>query len=252
MAFALDAVLIELNFTLGPAIIALLLAVASAQAAFAAAIVFAAAGAPLFLASPARRYWKTEPAGERHLLGPLTEPTLLLIFGSNFALTFGLGLLEVGYPGFAARAGAPALGGVLIAVNSLGSAVGGIAYGGLHLHTRVERQLPWLLALLAVPIALHSLIQSVVLLAPLAFVAGLMIAPSFTIFSMLVSHHAPARYATEAFTWSTTGIVAGIGAGMAAGGSIIEHSGPPAAFVVSAGGALVAAALAAQVRRRSR
>ncbi|MEP7205617.1 MAG: MFS transporter [Casimicrobiaceae bacterium] len=248
MAFALDAVLIELNYTLGPALIALLLAVASPRVALAGAVLFAATAAPLYLASPAQRYWKREPRGKRHFLGPLTEPQLLLIFASNFALTCGLGLLEVSYPGFAARSGQPALGGVLIAVNSLGSAAGGVAYGGMHLARPLPHQLRALLIALAVPLVLHAFIGSFGWLLPLAFVAGLLIAPSFAIFSMLVAQHAPPRYATEAFTWATTGIVAGIGTGMAIGGTLIEQGGPTVAFLASAASVLVAGLLATLVR----
>ncbi|HZQ62182.1 MAG TPA: MFS transporter [Casimicrobiaceae bacterium] len=250
MAFALDSVSIELNYTLGPALIALLLAIASARVALGAAIAFAAAAAPLFLFSPARRYWRVEGVVERHLLGPLTQPQLVRLYACNFALTFGLGLLEVAYPGFSARLDRPAMGGVLIAVNSIGSAIGGIAYGGLHLAPSPERQLRYGLALLSLPIALHALTTSFAVMLPLALVSGLMVAPSFTIVSMLVSQHAPARYATEAFTWSSTGIVAGIGAGMAAGGTIIERVGPASAFVLSAAAMLVAALIASGVRAR--
>ena len=63
-AFAVDAVLVELAFTLGPALIALLLAVASPAAAFAMAIGFTTLAVPVFLASPALRYWKLD-AGMR-------------------------------------------------------------------------------------------------------------------------------------------------------------------------------------------
>jgi predicted MFS family arabinose efflux permease len=113
----------------------------------------------------------------------------------------------------------------------------------------LPRQVRVLLALLALPVALHAFVADVIWMVPLAFVAGLLIAPSFAIFSMLVSQHAPARHATEAFTWLTTGIVAGIGAGMAAGGWLIELRGPAFAFAASAicilGGALVALAVRA-------
>ena len=167
---------------------------------------------------------------------------------ASFALTCGLGLLEVSYPGFAARAGQPPWGGLLIAVNSLGSAVGGIAYGGMHPRAPLARQLRVLLAMLVVPIAVHALLTSLIWMLPLAFVAGLLIAPTFTICSMLVSQHAPARYATEAFTWLTTGIVAGIGAGMAVGGWLVELRGPALAFAASAACIVVSAMVAFAVR----
>jgi hypothetical protein len=141
-AFALDAVLIELAFTAGPALIALLLAVGSPAIAFGAPFFFTLLAVPTFLASPALRYWKRELHGERHLLGPLREGRLVTVYATTFLITASLGLLEIGYPGFAAQAGSAPLAGVLLAVNSVGSAVGGLAFGALHWRLAPPRQLP--------------------------------------------------------------------------------------------------------------
>ena len=244
LAFALDGVLIEFSFTAGPALIALLLALGSPAVAFGAAFVFATLAVPTFVASPALRYWQHDPHAKRHLLGPLTEPRLLAVFATTFLLTLALGLLEVGYPGFAANVHRPPLAGLLIAVNSIGSAVGGLIYGGLHIALARERQLRWILALLVLPLALQSLIASAGLLAIVAFVAGLCIAPSLTVVTLLISSYAPARYATEAFTWSATCIVSGIGAGNALGGLLLERYDPAIVFAASGGAALLAAACA--------
>jgi len=61
---------------------------------------------------------------------------------------------------------------------------------------------------------------------------------------MLVSTYAPARYATEAFTWAATCIVSGIGAGNAIGGLLLEGFGAAVVFGTSAAVALLAAACA--------
>jgi MFS family permease len=249
-AYALDSVLIEFAFMAGPALVALLLAVAGATAAFAAAWAFTVLAMPMFLLSGALAFWRHEPDAPRRLLGPLTEPRLLVVYATTFLLTVALGLIEVGYPGFAIAAGAPALGGVLIAVNSAGSAAGGLAYGGMRFGLPVERQLPHLLLLMAVPLAVHAVTTSPWLLAALALVAGVAIAPSFTAVSMLVTTHAPARYATEAFTWSSTCIVAGIGAGNALGGKVAESQGAAGAFALSAAFAFAAGLCAFGVHRR--
>ena len=247
-AFALDAVLVEFSFTVGPALIALLLAVGSPAVAFSAAVVFTALAVPTFLASPALRYWRHDPHAERHLLGPLTERRLLAVFGTTFLLTCSFGLLEIGYPGFAARVGNPPLAGVLIAVSSIGSAVGGLCYGGLHIAWAPERQLRRVLALFVLPVALHTIIASAGWLAIVAFIAGLCIAPALTLVTMLVSSYAQARYATEAFTWSATCIVSGIGAGNALGGVLLERFDLAVVFASSAAAALLAAACALMLR----
>jgi predicted MFS family arabinose efflux permease len=157
-------------------------------------------------------------------------------------------MLEVGYPGFAARAGNPALGGALLAICSIGSGVGGLAYGFMHFALPLERQLPRLLLVMAVPLGAHALVASAWLLAPLALVAGFLIAPALTALSLLVTHYAPERYATEAFTWMSTCVVIGVGAGMAVGGQLVDAVGPWAAFASAAGAGVVAAIVSLPLR----
>jgi len=251
-AFAVDAVLVELAFTLGPALIALVLALSSPTAAYALAVVFATIAVPVFVASPALKYWRHHPDATRHLLGPLTEPRLLTVYAATTLLTFCLGLLEVGYPGFATALGITALSGVLLAVNSIGSAAGGLAYGGLHLEMPLERQLRRTLVLLALAILPQVWVESPWLLAVLACLAGVFIAPSLTAVTLLVTANAPPRYATEAFTWSATCIVTGVGAGMAAGGYLVERFDAHAVFALSALGALGAAVIALALRTSAR
>ena len=232
-AFALDAVTIELNFTLGPAIIALMLAFHSARAAFALAIATVVASITIYLASGTLAHFKrVASTGKGHLLGPLTEPRLWLIFTATFGLTLCFGLLEVGYPAFATALAAPAVGGILLAVNSMGSALGGMLYGGMHFRAPVERQFTIAMALMAIPLFLHALWMHPIVFGVVAFFAGALIAPSITAQSVLVSRLAPARYATEAFTWSSTFIVSGIGAGVAVGGALVESTGLASAFAL--------------------
>lgn len=238
-AFALDAVAVEFNFTIGPALIALVLGAWGATTAFAVAIGSVVASFVIYLASGTLRLFKRVQAEERHLLGPLTEPRLLLVFVATFGLSACFGLIEVGYPAFATAIGMPAIAGLLLAINSAGSAVGGTLYGGLHFRATVERQLSATMALMSIPLLLHALLQVPVAFAIVAFFAGALIAPSITAQSVLVSRFAPAKYATEAFTWSSTFIVSGIGAGIASGGAIVESFGVRYAFAT--GAAIIAA-----------
>jgi len=252
-AFALDSVTIELNFTLGPAIVAGVLAAFGTTVAFAVAIAMVVVSFVVFFFSGVLGLMKHQPsAGRRHLLGPLTEPRLLMVFVTTFGLTLCFGLLEVGYPAFATALAFPALAGVLLAINSLGSVLGGAIYGGLHFRMPVERQFAWTIGLMAIPLALHAvLVGHPVGFTIVAFLAGALIAPSIAAQSVLVSRMAPAHYATEAFTWSSTFIVSGLGAGMALGGILVESLGIAVAFAVgSAVTALMALAALAIPRLR--
>ena len=82
----------------------------------------------------------------------------------------------------------------------------------------------------------------------LAFACGLLIAPSLTALTLLVTRRAPERYATEAFTWLSTCVVMGIGAGMAVGGQLVEAAGAWAAFAVAAAACVVATLLSLSLR----
>lgn len=243
-AFALDSVSIEINFTLGPSIMAAVLAAFGSTAAFACAIATVVVAFLVFMASPALRYFKPGDAGARHLLGPLTEPRLWLIYATTFGLTVCLGLMEVGYPAYGTWLAAPALGGLLLGVNSLGSATGGSLYGGLHFRASVERQYACAMGLMALPLALHATLAPLPLFCVVAFLAGALIAPSIAAQSVLVSRLAPPRYATEAFTWSSTCIISGLGAGMALGGWLVENVGLRSLFVTAAALALAMAVAA--------
>ncbi len=233
MAFSLDAVVVEAVFTLGPLCTALLLTVASPRAAFGATMLFTLFAVPAFLASRALRYWHLDPDAERDLLGPLTEPRLLVIYAVTFTIAMTFGFLEVGYSAFGTTHAWAALGPILIAISSVGSAVGGILYGGLHFATPPARMLPRLLFVMLLPLALHALTDAPWMWMLWATGAGLVTAPALTTVMLITSEHAPSRYATEAFTWSGTSIVCGFGLGAAIAGRIVESHPAQVAFVVA-------------------
>jgi MFS family permease len=234
-AFALDAVMIEFNFTIGPALVALMLAFFNPAAAFALTIATIAASAAIYLGSGVLALFKRVAEAQRHLLGPLTEPRLWVVYIAMFGITVGFGILEVGYPAFSTHMGMGALAGVLLAVNSLGSATGGALYGGMRFGAPLERQFAACMILMSGPFALHAAFLDPVAYGVLAFLSGALIAPTLTAHAVLVSRLAPPKYATEAFTWSSTFIVSGIGTGMAAGGALAENAGLRAMFLVAAG-----------------
>jgi MFS family permease len=233
-AFALDAVMIEFNFTIGPALVGMMLAVFNPTAAFVLTIAVVGSSAVIYLASGALALFRRVAGGERHLLGPLTEARLWVVYIAMYGITLGFGILEVGYPAFATFMGMGALAGVLLAINSLGSATGGALYGGLHFRAPIERQFAACMMLMAIPFGLHAALLDPVAYGVLAFLSGALIAPTLTAHAVLVSRLAPPKYATEAFTWSSTFIVSGIGSGMAIGGTLAEHAGLRAMFVAAA------------------
>jgi len=107
-------------------------------------------------------------------------------------------------------------------------------YGGLHLKAPIERQFAVCMLLMSVPFGLHAVLLDPIAFGVLAFLSGALIAPTLTGHAVLVSRLAPSKYATEAFTWSSTFIVSGLGTGMAVGGALAEHAGLPVMFISAA------------------
>ncbi len=248
-AFALDSVLVEMVFTVGPLLVAAMLALASPRAALAMAWCFTLAAVPAFALSRALHYLHTERHAARRLLGPLADRKLLAIYALTIAIAVGFGAFEVGYPGFGVALGAASLGGVLIAVNSVGSALGGLAYGGMTLGMSPQRIAPRLLASMVIPLALHATTLNLGILCVLAFLTGTLIAPALTSVMLMISAHAPSRYATEAFTWSSTCILGGIGAGTVIAGRIVDAYGPQATMLFAACTMTIATLVAMLVAR---
>ena len=235
MAYSIDSIMIEINFTVGPLLVATIVAASNARVALATVIGISSAAVLIFFASPILKYWKREAPVERHLLGPLTDGRLVALFCLTFGFAFCFGLLEVGYPAYATALGWVAFGGMLLALNAIGSAVGGFVYGALHLSMSLERQFTISLAIMSIPLFLHGVVDQHVLFALVAFFAGICIAPALTAQTILVTRIAPMKYATEAFTWSSTFIVTGIGVGMATGGAIAEGYYIKAPFLLAGG-----------------
>ena len=67
---------------------------------------------------------------------------------------------------------------------------------------------------------------------------------------MLVAKTARPEQTTEAFTWSTSALLTGVGAGAALGGVLVEWRSSAAAFLAAGAFAGVAALAAAWLARR--
>jgi hypothetical protein len=76
-------------------------------------------------------------------------------------------------------------------------------------------------------------------------VAGSAIAPTFVCENGMLDKLAPRGTLTEAFTWISTGLTAGIAIGSALSGAITEAASPGTAMLVLGSGGLVAAVLVA-------
>jgi len=248
-AYSLESVLIELIFIVGPMLVALFVAAASA----AAAVLFAAAsgciGTLLFLRSRPLRSWRVEPRAAGSVLGPLVRPGFVVLIAIILCYSTAFGLLEIGMTAYATEKGNAALAGILLGLMSTGSALGGIAYGSRSWHLPLIRQFALMLAFMGAGLMVLALPWAPWPFAFWSVFAGVVMAPALIIQSMLVAKTARSDEVTEAFTWSASALLCGVGIGLAAGGALLERFSSPAVLATGSAAALIAAAAAALIPR---
>jgi len=243
-AYSMESVLIELIFILGPVLVALFVALATPAAAVYFAAASGSVGALLFLRSAALRAWKIEPRSAPSLLGPLAESGFVPLIAVVLCFSAAFGFLEIGVTAYATERRSPALAGVLLGLMSVGSALGGLVYGSRSWRFTLVPQFSLLLGLMGTGLALLSLASHPLTFAVVGFAAGIVMAPVLIAQSMLVAKSVRAEHTAEAFTWSASALLAGVGLGLGAGGVLLETYPSKAALAAASASALLAAVLA--------
>ena len=246
-AYSIDSVLIETIFILGPALVALFVAVGYTGGAVVLAAACAAVGGVIFVRSPTVRGWTVHVAKvPRASFGLLRYPKLLAVFAATFLYSVTFGLFEVGVTAFAASQGVPSAAGVALALASVGSAAGALIYGSRTWPLPLPRQFLAALTLMALGVLLVAPVTNIYLFALVSLVAGAPMATVIATQSMLLSGLAPRDMLAESFTWGATCLLGGISAGTAAGGILAEHLAPPWVIVAAAGATLPLLSLCGQ------
>ena len=251
-AFALEAVITEAIFIVGPLAAAALAVFASAAAALVLAGICVIAGTIWFLAElpPEIANRRTPEAADRHWAGALRSPGLRTIVIAMLPVGFSFGAIEVMLPAFADAEGNRQSAGVLIAVWSLGSALGGVIYGARPRILPLRTMHMFMAA--AVPVGMAALVlpTSELAMGVVVVFAGMPIAPLIATRNELAGLVALPGSETEAYTWPLTALVSGISLGAAAAGALADGPGWRAAVLA----AVVASALGALLtvtRRRT-
>lgn len=232
-AYALDAVSLETLFVAGPLLAGILAATAGPAEGLLVAAAFGLGGTVFF-----QRLLPLAPGGdpdaERHWLGALTSPTLRVLVAAALPLGAAFGALDVTMPAFGAAHGSSALGGPLTAALACGSALGGVAFGARPTVLGPPRQailrLGALTVLTCLPLVFATSLPEMF---AFAVIAGISIAPQFTVRNSLAQSKLAAGTATEAFTWLTLAITVGASAGAALVGPLVEAHGWRAGAVVA-------------------
>ncbi|SDJ15870.1 MFS transporter [Nonomuraea jiangxiensis] len=244
IGFALDSMLVELSYMVGPALAVAGITMLGGQATMAiigVGLVLGGMGL-IVLNAPTRA---PDEMGEESVRVPRRQwltPAFVALLGTTAAATFVLTASELSLVATVNRTGDEQWVGLAVAVWCLYSLVGGFLYGGM---SRGLSPLGLIagMGLLTVPVGLAVGDWRWMILALLP--AGLLCAPALSATVDVVTRWVPARARGEAMGFHGTALLIGGAASAPIAGAIIDGHGPGWAFAVAGlvGAAMVALGL---------
>jgi len=244
-AFAFESVVDEIVFVIGPPLVTFLATAISPPVGFLTSIIIGLVGgmgfATLTSTEPPVACSADAGRGPRGVL----NPALISVTITYVAVGTVFGAMDVGVVAYADEQGRIGLSGVVLAVYAAGSLIAGLAYGAVAWQRGLAGR--FLLTSLAFGVAATGflLVNSLLLLAGLAFLAGATIAPVLVSGLSLVESRLPRAALTEGLAWTTTGITIGVTLGASISGAVVDAIGAERSFIVQVLGAGSAALLAA-------
>lgn len=232
--FSLDASLQEIIWILAPVVITLVSTQVGTTEGLLLVAIILVLGCGWFIASPELGRVRI-PRSRRSLGKVLLKPPVLLATVIGFLLIGACAAVEVGVVATFEHGSLDA--GLVLAVFSVGSLVGGLSFGHIPIG-------PWAMArrliLLTVGLALTMVMLNIFWLGGALFIAGLGIAPALAVLFAITTASVKFSETAEAFGWAGTGQLMGAAAGSAIAGFLVDGTG-------GAQGAYLAAVLFAVV-----
>ncbi|MGA8257705.1 MAG: MFS transporter [Nocardioides sp.] len=251
-AFALEAVADEAVYITGPLLVTILATAIHPVAGLGSAVVAGVLGT---MALSVQR--GTQPPAHPRIATTTDRPrlpwvTLLPLTVVCACLGILFGAAEVTAVAFAEEQGSKVYAGPLLALWAAGSLLAGVISGAITWRNSPLLRLRVGAASMTLAMVPLALIDSVVVMGAVLFVAGFAIAPTLIASMTLAEQTVPPTRLTEGIAFLTTGIVAGVAPGATIAGLIIDAHGASPAFLVAVGGGVVAlvAALATRVTTR--
>ncbi|MFD0271818.1 MFS transporter [Streptomyces sp. NPDC127106] len=226
----------ELCFMLGPVVAAALCSAVFPEAGTLTGAVLLLTGMLIFTA---QRSTEPPPSRAARDTAPLRGVRPLLALFLPLGVMFGA--MEVASIAYLDAHGLGAASGPVLALQAAGSCAAGLLYGTLR-----PRTLPTCLAALTAAMALPwvaAATDSVLLLGCALLLAGMATAPTMVTAMSRVHAATPPARLNEGMTLAVTAILAGIAAGAATAGWLVDHAGAAPTYALPAAAALTALAL---------
>ena len=250
-AYAFEAVVDEVVFMVGPVLVTFLATALHPALGLVACVVFGLIGA-LALASMRDTQPPSRTAAESaaaHV--PLSARLLVPIVLASAGLGGLFGAMELVVVAFAKEAGIPQYTGLIVMAWAFGSLVAGVLTGTVSWQASPASRFRWGAFLLACSVVPLPFASSPFVVTVLLTLSGFFIAPTLiALVAVTQAAVVPSRL-TEALGWTSTGMAAGVAAGAASLGYLIDLFGARAGFwgVVAIGVLLTLAALSVRTGR---
>jgi MFS family permease len=226
--FSLDASAQEIIWVIGPVITTFLAVQISPVVAILTAAAFLVSGGAWFLSSPEVGRVRI-PRSKRALGKVLTRKPVLLATIVGFFFIGATAAVEASVVAVYGHGGPEA--GVILAIWSVGSLAGGLAFGHLPVG-------PWALArrtfIVFVGIALAGLFLDFWWLSLTLLISGIGLAPALAVMFAIVSASVKFSDTAEAYGWVGTGQLIGAALGSAIAGFAIDSGGASGGFTAAA------------------
>jgi MFS family permease len=227
--YGLEATAQELVFIAGPAAVALVAGLASARTAVFVTGLIGLVGALAYVTAPphaVRANREPRMRGQRVLLGTGVLRYALV----GVCLTLGFNMADISTVDFVGGRKASAVAGVVLAIWSLGSLIGGVWFGASN-NRVTDRKLARMAALAAGGLALASLAPDSIGLSVIMLLGGTAVAPTLARLYTRMGAVAGEGTTTEAFGWLAVGFLVGSSLGATLGGVSVDALGPRWTFL---------------------
>lgn len=241
--FSLDASAQEIIWIIGPVVAVFVSTQISTTVGLLVAMSFMLLGGLWFIASPEVGRVRI-PLSRRRIGAVLSRPTVIVATIIGFLFVASFAAVEAGIVAAFGHEGIDS--GIVLAIFSLGSIVGGLLIGGRQI---APWSLFWRILIVAGGTLLCLFSLDMWWLSLVMFFGGLGVAPSLAAIFTIVSSSVKFSETAEAFGWVGTGQLMGVALGSAFAGFAIDRFGPNGAIATSAA-FLVLAAIAAAISSR--
>ena len=226
--FSLDASLQEIIWIVAPVVITVVSTqIGTVQGLLLVAAILVLGGAWFILSPEVGRV--RIPRSRRAFGRVVLKPPVMLATVIGFLLIGACSAVEVGVVATFGHGGLEA--GLVLAVFSVGSLVGGLAFGHIPIG-------PWAMArrllIVAIGLGLTMVSLNIFWLGGTLVLAGVGIAPALAVLFAITTASVKFSETAEAFGWAGTGQLIGAAAGSAVAGILIDQSGPTGAYLAAA------------------